>query len=182
MDPAIEILISSLHEGFQFPFAVAIVMGLYAKYLRNFRNYFIITLIFSLAYPIGDKYWQNYLIDASWNFSSCMVLYILISKFARENFLAYFLTAAVGSIVSFLRVLVAHGQVQFQQDIITSTVTIILPLIYVLYASLNTATREAEPQVPPDSVANDMDEPLPSVQDETSQPTQTETDAKNAES
>jgi hypothetical protein len=166
MDPAIAILLDSLHEGFQFPFAVAIVMGLYAKYLRNFRNYVIITLIFSLVYPIGDKYWQNYLIDASWNFSSCMMLYILIAKFARENFLAYFLTAALGAMVSYLRVLVAHGQVQFQQDIITATVTVILPLIYVLYASLNTATREAEPQVPPDSVANALDEPLPSVQNE----------------
>jgi Type II CAAX prenyl endopeptidase Rce1-like len=178
MDPAIEILISSLHEGFQFPFAVAIVMGLYAKYLRNFRNYLIITLIFSLAYPVGDKYWQNYLIDASWNFSSCMVLYILIAKFARENFLAYFLTAAVGSMVSFLRVLVAHGQVQYQQDIITTTVTIILPLIYVLYASLNTGTREAEPLVPPDSVANELAEPLPSVQNESAQ---TQTDTKDTE-
>jgi hypothetical protein len=152
----------------------------------------IITLIFSLAYPIGDKYWQNYLIDVSWNFSSCMVLYILIAKFARENFLAYFLTAAIGSIVAFLRVLVAHGQVQFQEDIITSTVTIILPLIYVLYASLNTATREAESQVTPDSGPNDMDAPLPSVQDEslqsqsqsqsqTQSPTQARIDAKNAE-
>jgi hypothetical protein len=166
MDPAIAILLDSLHEGFQFPFAVAIVMGLYAKYLRNFRNYVIITLIFSLVYPIGDRYWQNYLIDASWNFSSCMMLYILIAKFARENFLAYFLTAALGAMVSYLRVLVTHGQVQFQQDIITATVTVILPLIYVLYASLNTATREAEPQVPADSVANELDEPLPSVQDE----------------
>jgi hypothetical protein len=168
MDPAIAMLLDSLHEGFQFPFAVAIVMGLYAKYLRNFRNYLIITLIFSLAYPIADKYWQNYLIDASWNFASCLLLYVLIAKFARENYLAYFLTATCGALISYLRVLIAHGQVQYQQDIITTTVTLLMPMIYVLYSSLNTASREAESQRAPDAVASALDKPLPSVQEESS--------------
>ena len=146
MDPAIGMLLDALREGFQFPLTVAIVLGLYAKYVRNFRNYLIITLIFCLLYPSGDKYLQNYLIDVAWNFMSCMFLWFLIAKFARENFAAYFLTAACGSLVSFLRILVLHGRVQYEQDIISATVTVLIPLIYVLYASLNTATRESEQQ------------------------------------
>jgi hypothetical protein len=144
LDPAIAMLLDSIHEGFQFPLAIAIVLGLYAKYVRNLRNYLILTLIFSLAYPSADKHWQNYIINVIWNFSSCMLLWLLIAKFARENFAAYFLTGACGSLIAYLRILVAHGRVQFEQDIITATVTVLIPLIYVLYASLNTATREAE--------------------------------------
>ena len=165
LDPAIAMLLDSVHEGFQFPFAVAIVMGLYAKYVRRFRSYFILAVLFSLIYPCTDKYIQNYFIDASWYFISCMLLYLLIAKFARENFAAYFLTAACGSLIAYLRVIVGHGQAQYQQDIITSTVTVLLPLIYVLYASLNTATREAEQPMSPDAVHSAIDDPLPSLLD-----------------
>jgi len=147
LDPAVAMLLDSLHEGFQFPFAVAIVLGLYAKYVRSFRKYLIIAMLYSLAYPLADKYWQNYCIDFVWNLSSCLLLWVLIAKFARENFAAYFFTAACGSLIAYLRILVVHGQVQYQQDIITATVAVLIPLIYVLYASLNTSTRESEKNV-----------------------------------
>jgi hypothetical protein len=165
LDPAIAMLLDAIHEGCQFPFAVAIVMGLYAKYVRSFRNYIIVSLIFSLAYPSADKYIQNYLIDVGWNFASCLLLWLLIAKFARENFAAYFLTAAVGSLVSFLRILINHGHALFEQDIISTAVSLILPLIYVLYASLNTATRETERKPIGSEPPQETDEPIPSVLD-----------------
>lgn len=163
LDPAIAMLLDAIHEGCQFPFAIAIVMGLYAKYVRGFRNYLIIALIFSLAYPSADKYLQNYLINVVWNFSSCLLLWLLIAKFARENFAAYFFTAAVGSLVSFLRILVNHGRVLYEQDIISTAVSLLLPLIYVLYASLNTATRETEKKTSAIPAPLDADEEIPSV-------------------
>jgi hypothetical protein len=147
MDPAIAIILEGLHEGFQYLFSTAILVGLYAKFLRNPRMYFVTSLAFCLIWPSTNKYWQDYGVDAVWYFSSSLLLWALI-RIAKENFAAYFLTAATGALVAYLRVLISHGGALYEQDIITGAVSLLVPLAYVLYASLNTQTRESEESPP----------------------------------
>ena len=125
-------------------FAAAIFVGLYAKYIRSFRNYFLLALVLSLVFPASARYWQEYVIEAAGYFTSSMLLWLLVAKLAKENIAAYFITACVGNMVASLRILIAHGKPQYMDDIITLTVVALIPLGYVLYASLNTATREVE--------------------------------------
>jgi Type II CAAX prenyl endopeptidase Rce1-like len=143
-NPALAIICDAFSNGLEFVFAAAIAVGLYAKFIRSFRAYIVLSLLLSLAFPSGDRYWQEYILEAISYFISSLILWLLVAKLARENLAAYFITAATGNLVASLRVLVSHGRPQFIQDIISVTVIMLIPLGYVLYASLNTATREVE--------------------------------------
>jgi hypothetical protein len=141
-DPAIGLTLDALLYSVEFFFGMAICVGLYAKYIRSFRVYLLLSLAFSLLFPLSEKYWQEYLLASIGYFSSCLIVYVLVAKLAKENLAAYFLVGATASLVSSLRLLIAHGRTQYLQDVITTTVIVLIPLGYVLYASLNTASRE----------------------------------------
>ncbi len=143
-NPALAIICDAFSNGIEFVFAAAIAVGLYAKFIRSFGLYFWLTLLLSLIFPSGERYWQEYALQACSYFVSSMILWLLVAKLARENLAAYFITAATGNLVASLRILVSHGRPQFIQDIISVTVIMLIPLGYVLYASLNTASREVE--------------------------------------
>ncbi len=147
-DPAIAITFDAIGHGLEFTLTAGILVGVYAKYVRNFRRYLLLSLILSLLLPSAEHYRQEYVLHALSYFLSCLIIWCLVAKLAKENFLAYFIAAYAGNLVTSLRSLVAHGRSQYLQDIISTTVVLLIPLGYVLYASLNIASREREQPEP----------------------------------
>jgi uncharacterized membrane protein YjjP (DUF1212 family) len=115
-----------------------------------------VSLAVSLLFPLSERYWQEYLLAAVGYFSSCLMIYVLVAKLARENLAAYFLVGAIASLVSSLRLLIAHGRTQYIQDVITTAVIVLIPLGYVLFASLNTNSREKGIPEPADGGADQL--------------------------
>ena len=143
-DPAIGLTLDAVIYSVEFFFGIAICVGLYAKYIRSFRVYLLVSLVFCLLFPMSEKYLQEYALSFVGYFTSCMIIYFLVAKLAKENLAAYFLVGATASLVSSLRLLVAHSRTQYIQDVITTTVIILIPLGYILYATLNSGSRERD--------------------------------------
>ena len=57
-DPSISVIFGAFSQGLEFLFAMSILAGLYAKYIRNFRVYLVFALIVSLIFPSANRYWQ----------------------------------------------------------------------------------------------------------------------------
>src|SRR5208337_878126 len=102
---------------------------LYAKYCRSFYFYFGLITILSLLHPLSEKHWQDYLIDAVGLFINLLCVYLFITKFARQNLLAYFLAGVVSMIVGVLRVLLILGPSVYLQEITTLALVLMAPVI-----------------------------------------------------
>src|SRR5262249_46643262 len=75
LDPAIALILDGLHEGFQYLLSTAILVGLYAKWVRNPRMYFLVGTALCLLWPSTNRYWQDYAIDVLWYLSSTIVIW-----------------------------------------------------------------------------------------------------------
>lgn len=131
--PALDVFIEALTTGLQTTLGAAILAGLYAKYFRNFRGYLLFTLAFSLIFPSPERYWQDYVTQAAGYLITGISSWFLVTRLSRFNLLAYFFAGVSNHIAGSLRVLIAHGQAVFLNDIILLDIVLFSPLFYLVY-------------------------------------------------
>jgi hypothetical protein len=144
--PSLDALMDSLSWGIYCLLAAGILVGLYAKYCRSFYFYLGLITILSVLHPLSEKYWQDYLIDAVGLFINLLCVYLFITKFARQNLLAYFLAGVVSMIVGVLRILLILGPSVYLQEITTLALVLLVPIIYlvILYTRRQPFPDEAD--------------------------------------
>ncbi|SRR5579875_712237 len=131
LSPTVDVLMDSCTRGLQITLTAAVLAGLYAKYFRSVGGYLLFGLAISLIYPLTDRYWQDYLLDAASYILYFLTTWVTISMLARQNMLAYFLAGAASVIAGALRVLIEHGASYFLQDIAILTLVLASPAVYV---------------------------------------------------
>ncbi|MBS1956834.1 MAG: CPBP family intramembrane metalloprotease [Cyanobacteria bacterium SZAS-4] len=136
-NPSVSTVLDAVVRGVTLVFGVAIVIGIYLKYLRTTRNYFIFAIAISFIFPSQDRYWQDYVVDVLNYLLTFGIAYFLISKLARENLLAYFLAGFVSTIVGSMRVLMKHAAGLYFDDLVFLTALMMSPVVYVIYKRIN---------------------------------------------
>ncbi|MFN8553959.1 MAG: hypothetical protein U0103_20990 [Candidatus Obscuribacterales bacterium] len=136
-NPSVSTVLDAVTRGMTLVFASAICIGIYFKYLRTARNYFIFALVVSFIFPSPDRYWQDYLIDVVNYLVTFAIIYFLVSKLARENLLAYFLAGFITTIVGSMRVLMKHAAGLYFDDLVFLTALMMSPVMYVIFKRTN---------------------------------------------
>jgi len=139
-------LICSIPDYFSYPYAdlnlsslvnypvyALLMVGLYLKYLRRFKNFFLVLVIYSIVCAATSKYWQSGLIQFSAIIVDSLVAWIFVSKLARMNLLAYLLYAVVSDPLSHVGPFFRHGTPVFLSETLQLIVFICLPFIYLAY-------------------------------------------------
>lgn len=137
-DPGIAIILNALAQGITWVFTVSILVGIGAKYIRNFRSYALLSIFISLVLPSALRYWQDYAVTAGQYLIFFLATWFVITRLARENLAAYFLIGAISSLVSSLCLLAAHSRSLYPDDLISAAVVLLAPLGYVIFARFNT--------------------------------------------
>jgi Type II CAAX prenyl endopeptidase Rce1-like len=132
-NPSVSTVLDAVTRGVTLVFASAICIGIYLKYLRRARNYFIFAVIVSFLFPSPDRYWQDYVVDVINYLVTFGIIYFLVSKLARENLLAYFLAGFVTTIVGSMRVLMKHAAGLYFDDLVFLTALMMSPVMYVIF-------------------------------------------------
>lgn len=136
-NPSVSTVLDAVVRGVTLVFGVAIVIGIYLKYLRTARNYFIFAIAISFLFPSQDRYWQDYVLDVLNYLLTFGIAYFLITKLARENLLAYFLAGFVSTIVGSMRILMKHAAGLYFDDLVFLTALMMSPVVYVIYKRIN---------------------------------------------
>jgi hypothetical protein len=129
---SLDSIIDALLNGVQVLLGVGFVAGFCARYLKTFKRYALVTVIISLLLPGTEKYWQDYLLWVVNYLSLGLLAWPIVVILARQNFIAYFLIGAVGIISSSIRILLIHGRSFYITDIITLSLVLLSPMIYLL--------------------------------------------------
>lgn len=132
-NPAFDTLLDSLTWGMYFLLVAGVTAGIYAKYSRNFAYFLAFAFMISLLYPLSDRYWQDYLVDAASYIVFLLGVWLFIYKFARTNLLAYLIAGASYAIALPLRILLQHGFPIFAEDITILALVLASPAIYAIY-------------------------------------------------
>jgi hypothetical protein len=137
LNPSVSTVIDAVSRGVSLIFAAAILIGIYMKYLRGARNYFLFAVAVSFIFPSQDRFWQDYVVDVANFLLTFAIVYFLVSKLARENLLAYFLAGFISTIVGSMRVLLKHAAGLYFDDLVFMTALMMSPVVYVIYKRTN---------------------------------------------
>jgi hypothetical protein len=97
----------------------------------------LFALIVSIILPSQDRFWQDYIVDVANYLITFGIAYLLVSKLARENLLAYFLAGFISTIVGSMRVLMKHAAGLYFDDLVFMTALVMSPAVYVIYKRTN---------------------------------------------
>jgi hypothetical protein len=125
-------VLDGIIRGTQFLLSTGLMAAFCAKYLRSFWRYAAVVLVISLISPLTEKYWQDYLLWAIDYIVIGLAAWPVVAKLARQNFIAYFLIGAVNMVSTNIRLLLIHGSSFYSKDIITLSLVLLSPLIYVI--------------------------------------------------
>jgi hypothetical protein len=137
IEPSISTIIDAVSRGLLGVLVPAILVGLYVKYLRSPKLYFLFALVVSLILPSNARYWQDYVFDVVVYLTWAAVAYFFISKLARDNLMAYFLAGFVATLLGVMHVMLDHCCTLYVDQIILMTALILLPVAYVVNLHIN---------------------------------------------
>jgi Type II CAAX prenyl endopeptidase Rce1-like len=137
INPSVSTVLDAIARGVTLVFAAAIMVGIYMRYLRHGRTYVLFALIVSFILPSQDRFWQDYIVDVANYLITFGIAYVLVTKLARENLLAYFLAGFISTIVGSMRVLMKHAAGLYFDDLVFMTALVMAPAVYVIYKRTN---------------------------------------------
>lgn len=107
--PPFDAVVAAPVQGVQLLLTTAISVGIYARYCRNPRAYFLLVILVSAGSWCGQKHIEDVVIGAVSSFAVYAWNYFFIAKVAKTNPVAYF-TAGMSSLL-FVRMvsIVFHG-------------------------------------------------------------------------
>ncbi|PZM84600.1 MAG: hypothetical protein DKT66_08180 [Candidatus Melainabacteria bacterium] len=147
--PPFDAVISAPVQGAQLLLTTAISVGIYARYCRNPRVYFIFVTLVSIGTWCGQKHIEDAVIGAvsslavyAWNF-------LFIARVAKMNPIAYF-TAGLSSIL-FVRMIsvVSHALPVMLPTLAVSALVMAGPAIIAAILSMRSEMPPAENEVAP---------------------------------
>jgi hypothetical protein len=127
------ILTDALSSGASAVLMVPIGVGLYAKYLKNFWVYLLFTLVVSCVFHAGDRYWQDFVVSVSSSVLAAPIAWVLVTKLARRNILAYILLLMASTTFGKLPEILQHAVSLFRTEALASCLLLLLPIAYVLF-------------------------------------------------
>ncbi|MBX9573595.1 MAG: CPBP family intramembrane metalloprotease, partial [Candidatus Obscuribacterales bacterium] len=122
-------LLDALIVGFLFVSIAPSVRGLYLKYIRSFKVYCVVALIFSLILTSTVKYWQSFVLEAVYYFGVLILAYLWVKHCGRNNPIAYFLYGALFTITSAIWGIYQYAPTVFTQDLFILMTAFFLPLL-----------------------------------------------------
>lgn len=127
--PVLAKAIDAFMIGFLFVVMAPVVKGVYLKYIRSFKNYFVCSLIFILIITSTTKYWQSYVLECVYYMAFMIGAYFWMKYCARNNPVAYFLCGALSTIgVSICGIYAYAGNV-FPVDLSVLMTIFFMPLL-----------------------------------------------------
>ncbi|HEY9676601.1 MAG TPA: lysostaphin resistance A-like protein [Drouetiella sp.] len=160
-NPSVSTVLDAVTRGVSLVFAAAIAIGIYLKFLRRPRNYLLLALVVSFVFPSQDRYMQDYVVDVGNYLITFGIIYIAISKLARDNLLAYFLAGFLSTIVGSMRILVKHAAGLYFDDLLFMTALMMSPVVYVIYKSRSKPKVVASQTTTENSTTPEHPAPLP---------------------
>ncbi len=154
LNPAFDVFLDALSGGVSFLLLCGVLIGLYAKYFRSVKGFLILAAIVSLIYPSTEKYWQDYVLAVIINFAYVVGTWLFIAKLARQNLLAYFLTAACAVVAGSIRVVMMHASTFFAREEAILWLVLISPFIYLAFLRYKASTERPDPESPPGEQEN----------------------------
>lgn len=122
-------LFDALIAGFIVVSTVPSVRGLYLKYIRSFKAYSIIALVFSLILTSSVKYWQSFILESIYYFVVLIVAFLWVKYCARNNPIAYFLYGALFTITSSIWGIYQYAPTVFGTDMWVLMTAFFMPLL-----------------------------------------------------
>jgi hypothetical protein len=141
--PSFESLYDALTEGVHNILLIVIVAGLYAKYCRSKWFYFLFIFVQALISASDNRYWQDYVLNVAHGVASGTMWWFLVTKFAKRNFLAYFLFSMDSMLLRRMNAIARHGMAILNFEFVFMAVLLLTPLIYYLY--LRAQSKNSEP-------------------------------------
>ena len=137
VNPSLSTTLDAVNSGVWAILIVAIIIGISSKYLRSYRNFIIFAIAVSLIFPSQQRYWQDYVVTASADLIFLIGALIFVTRLARENLIAYFLTGFIAVIAGSMRILSSHAAILYQDDLIFLAAVMLMPIAYGFYLKTN---------------------------------------------
>ncbi len=137
IEPSVSTIIDAVSRGLLGVLVPAILVGLYVKYLRSPKLYFLFAIAISLILPSTTRYWQDYLFEVASYLTGATVSYIFVAKLARDNLMAYFLAGFVATLTGVMLVMIDHCFSLYVDQLILMAALLFSPLpMSSIYASI----------------------------------------------
>ena len=143
LSPSLAELISAITLGIASLCLAPAAIGFFLKYFRNFRNYFIVSAICTIAFSSSAKHWQDFAIEACVGILEAVLVYFWIKKCARNNPVAYFLVGALNSMGLALLPLYKFTRNVFGTDMFIMLSLFLLPLVIAGYLSRSKSVAQS---------------------------------------
>ncbi len=127
--PALDAICNSLMIGFASICLAPALVGIYLKFFRSGRKYFLVSIIFLLLLGWSLKHWQDSLISISTGLIDLYAIYYWVRHCARNNPLAYFLVGALSSLAQPVAQIYKFASSIYTFDMYILIVLFLLPLL-----------------------------------------------------
>jgi len=135
--PSVSTIIDAVSRGLLAVLVAAILVGLYVKYLRSPKKYFLFAIFVSLILPCTTRYWQDYIFEVATYLTWTIVGFFFISKLARDNLMAYFLAGFVTTLIGVMAVMLEHSASLYVDQLILMAALLLSPIAYIVNLHIN---------------------------------------------
>lgn len=122
-------ILDALIVGFVFVCVAPSVRGLYLKYVRSFKVYAVVALVFSLILTSTVRYWQSFLLESIYYFVVLILAFLWVKYCARSNPIAYFLYGALFTITSSIWGIFQYAPTVFSNDMWVLMTVFFMPIL-----------------------------------------------------
>lgn len=129
--------------GTYYLFIAAVLVGMYAKFVRSPLRYATIAVAVSLLFPAPERYLEDYVLGAINSLISFAFSWLFITRLARSNLLAYWFAGATGVMAGYMRTMITQDAKYFAADIAVLLVLLLLPLVYANWQWLKKLSKES---------------------------------------
>jgi hypothetical protein len=126
---ALEEATTALGMGMGALFVAPILLGLYLKYCRSFKAYFVYSLIVLMIIESTTKHLQDYAIEVGIGCLDIVALYAWMKYCARNNPVAYFLVGALNSLGVSVYYICRYSSNIFNGDLIVMLTFFVMPIL-----------------------------------------------------
>ena len=134
---SIEYTCGALSRGLREVLQIAVVAGVYVKYVGAHWMFFVFSAIQNIIQNSDQRYWQDIVVQSATGFLSAILYWFFVMRIAKKNALAYFVAGYVAVLFRKIPYLVEHALPCYSLDLVSLVVLTLLPVLYLFYLFLN---------------------------------------------
>ena len=123
----------SIEQALMYCLGPLLAAGIFSKYFRNRRTFFVFIFLFAVEASASSRYWQDFLIGSASSFTNYLIFWLMVVVLTRTNALSYMLLALVGSILTIFPEFAEFGSSVFPADVLQLAIILLFPLLYLAY-------------------------------------------------